>query len=440
MGENDESGSEEPSSVPSAANQQDDVPTEITEVLPNELQQRSRDLVLEIDSRTHESLVEDGVNMSTTPTRASTPRRVNFSPAPSPFREEAQSSPSPSLPKEKTSFKNLVPKFSFKLRKASSDIEKGVSTSLGSSSSGIRERSSMARTFSITKFFTPKIDRAESLPTTLTSHSNPESMHEGSKTAVQGSIPRSRSVPMFDKDGKLIDPVGGIFRVIPSTPRAKVGVSKKAASPIASDEDEDDGEDIPEEEAVCRICFIELGEGSDTLKMECSCKGELALAHQDCAVKWFSIKGNKICDVCKQDVKNLPVTLLRIQNHEARPAQGNIARQIHFRYRVWQDIPVLVTVSMLGYFCFLEQLLVSRMGSGAIAISLPFSLILGLLASMTSSTIASSAGSLNNRDCHIHWVWNHLVWPCHLSGAVQVENSSVDTAESANHQTSHTTT
>ncbi|KAK7285067.1 hypothetical protein RJT34_19825 [Clitoria ternatea] len=42
---------------------------------------------------------------------------------------------------------------------------------------------------------------------------------------------------------------------------------------------------------------------------------------------------------------------------------------------------------MLAYLCFLEQLLVSSMGSGAITVSLPFSCILCLLASMTSTTM-----------------------------------------------------
>lgn len=134
--------------------------------------------------------------------------------------------------------------------------------------------------------------------------------------------------------------------------------------------------------------MVELGEG-ETLKMECNCKGELALAHQECAIKWFSMKGNKNCEVCKEEVRNLPVTLLRVQNvqNTSRHA-GERARQMSYnRYRVWQDVPVLIIVGMLAYFCFLEQLLVHDLGSGAIAISLPFSCVLGLLASMTSSTI-----------------------------------------------------
>ncbi|PWA48274.1 hypothetical protein CTI12_AA492580 [Artemisia annua] len=60
-------------------------------------------------------------------------------------------------------------------------------------------------------------------------------------------------------------------------------------------------EDIAEEEeVVCRICMIELQEGAeDTLRMECNCN------YKECAIKWFSIKGNKTCEVCKQDVMNL---------------------------------------------------------------------------------------------------------------------------------------
>ncbi|EPS61929.1 hypothetical protein M569_12864, partial [Genlisea aurea] len=54
--------------------------------------------------------------------------------------------------------------------------------------------------------------------------------------------------------------------------------------------------------------------------------------------------------------------------------------------RVWQELPILVIVSMLAYFCFLEQLLLAHLDSSTIVISLPFSVLLGLLSSISSAT------------------------------------------------------
>ncbi|KAK4788723.1 hypothetical protein SAY86_020042 [Trapa natans] len=209
----------------------------------------------------------------------------------------------------------------------------------------------------------------------------------GQRKGSQGHMARSLSVPVNNKDRRI----DSFFRVIPSTPRVKEGDEIISISPPVDPKTDTSGEDIPEEEAVCRICLLELCEAGETLKMECSCKGELALAHRDCAVKWFSIKGNKTCDVCRQEVKNLPVTLLRIQSVQVRNRPSRVQQEdLRELSRSWQEVPVLVIVSMLAYFCFLEQLLVGKMGTRAITISLPFSCVLGLLSSMTALTMVKS--------------------------------------------------
>nr|GFC70102.1 probable E3 ubiquitin-protein ligase MARCH10 isoform X4 [Tanacetum cinerariifolium] len=65
---------------------------------------------------------------------------------------------------------------------------------------------------------------------------------------------------------------------------------------------------VEEEADVYRICMGELQEGAqDTLKLECHCRRELALTHKECAVKWFSYRGNMICEICNHEVMNLRV-------------------------------------------------------------------------------------------------------------------------------------
>ncbi|WOH03903.1 hypothetical protein DCAR_0623306 [Daucus carota subsp. sativus] len=350
-----------------------DESSEFSQETPHNKHPRKPNLSLEIPSRNMEISPQEFVEMKMPPTPTPTPKKVNFILTPSPTDARANASPGPSSFKRPN---NIL-------------------------SGGPQEKSSMSRSWSLTRIFTPRMKRTSSLPVTQISRSNSEIIRGGNlgsslNLEFKGSqkhISRSLSVPDLNK-GPTIRRMDSFIRVIPSTPQTRDG-NDKIINTDANGDDENnevDAEDIPEEEAVCRICMVELCEGGETLKMECKCKGELALAHQECAVKWFSIKGNKTCEVCKHEVQNLPVTLLRIQSVQNRLISANRAPAMEVNgfsdvYRVWQELPILVIVSMLAYFCFLEQLLVANMGTGAIALSLPFSCVLGFLSSMTSSTM-----------------------------------------------------
>ncbi|KAG5150742.1 hypothetical protein JHK84_027214 [Glycine max] len=240
----------------------------------------------------------------------------------------------------------------------------------------------------------PVFPRSKKYPGSV--HGGNLAFAETAKKELNFPIRRSRSAPMLNKEGN--SPVRGMFRIVPTTLRLdeKIATTPPMTSPIHDTvKNEDVGEDIPEEEAVCRICMVELGEGGNTFKLECGCKGDLSLAHRGCAVKWFTIKGNRTCDVCKQEVQNLTVTLLRVQNGLAQNglAQNGLAHNMlgadASRYRFWPDFAILVVINMLAYFWFH----VSNMGSGTIVHCLAFSCVLGSLASFTATVMVVMCGN-----------------------------------------------
>eukprot|EP00249_Psilotum_nudum_P015546 c25385_g1_i1 orf=142-1182(-) len=225
------------------------------------------------------------------------------------------------------------------------------------------------------------------------------------RQSLERNTGRSVSLPV-QQAGKLKSTGSarsGVILVRPASLRAPVEDMKHNTKSVSfiKDDEEDQGKEISHEEAVCRICMDELDEGNETLKMECSCKGDLSLAHKGCALKWFGMRGNRICDVCGQEVQNLPVTIIRLPSElpigwqEIRMAQSHevprsFAHTTSISEILLQDVPVLAMISVLAYFCFIEKLLVNDMGFHALSIALPFSCVFGILGTLIASTVATT--------------------------------------------------
>ncbi|KAJ8753887.1 hypothetical protein K2173_000141 [Erythroxylum novogranatense] len=62
-------------------------------------------------------------------------------------------------------------------------------------------------------------------------------------------------------------------------------------------------------EKNCRICHLGLESNSHEsglpVQLGCSCKGDLAAAHKQCAETWFKIRGNNICEICQSIARNI---------------------------------------------------------------------------------------------------------------------------------------
>ncbi|CAH8384492.1 unnamed protein product [Eruca vesicaria subsp. sativa] len=82
---------------------------------------------------------------------------------------------------------------------------------------------------------------------------------------------------------------------------------------------------LSQDEKDCRICHMSLDsvnlECGVPIELGCSCKNDLAAAHEYCAETWFKIKGNKICEVCGSIAGNVVGTV--------EPETGNSRSEVN---------------------------------------------------------------------------------------------------------------
>ncbi|CAM8966413.1 unnamed protein product [Rhodiola kirilowii] len=200
------------------------------------------------------------------------------------------------------------------------------------------------------------IHRAISLPAIPTrpfNLSSTDDSHIALNTNGVGEQPiyRSRSVPVSYSDAIMREEDHvKVLRVVPNRRMSERNTALLSASAIHNvDED-----DITEDEAVCRICLGELGE--EAFKLECDCKGDLALVHKQCIQRWFNIRGNRTCEICRKKVRNVAVKVKRM-----RSVNLNFLRETPVTYEemIWNEALLLYVISWIAYMLFIKVLQVS---------------------------------------------------------------------------------
>jgi hypothetical protein len=78
------------------------------------------------------------------------------------------------------------------------------------------------------------------------------------------------------------------------------------------------------------------------LRLDCNCRGDLALRHRDCVMKWVQVKGSNVCELCKAEIRNIPAP-------PPRPAEADLP-QLDEAY--FNGEPAL-RVLQAGLFCWL---------------------------------------------------------------------------------------
>ena len=99
---------------------------------------------------------------------------------------------------------------------------------------------------------------------------------------------------------------------------------------------------------VCLICLDGLTEeefrSGAAISLECGCRGDLALRHKACAVKWVQVKGDNICELCKQPVRNLPAPPPRPAAAEEARAPGIPDSEVYYDPQLMEFAPTSADV------------------------------------------------------------------------------------------------